>query len=349
MNVEPIRKVCHAAGPFVTLYLERASPARAADQPSLRRWNELRESLITAGAAPSLLRRIGDTLRREPALPGDGDGRVLVANDAGVLLDQAWDAALECGDHAHFSGHPELGFLVRERARSVRLLVVIADRHGALVQRVVAVPAQVGPSRTGQQRAAVGTVGPAAVATYRTAGGARRQIQRRRQETVDGRLRHVTSYLERMTRQWEPDLVVLCGVEAGRATLRTELDTAVHGHYLETDHGTVQSRVDMAQLAQELGKMANRIGRQREELQGERFEIAVARERAISGADDVARAARMGAIGTLLLEYDHPAEHEAALLSATFRSGGSVEFTDTAITDGVAALLRCAPPARDAA
>jgi len=94
---------------------------------------------------------------------------------------------------------------------------------------------------------------------------------------------------------------------------------------------------------------ANRISRQREELQGERFEIAVARERAVSGADVVARAARAGAIGTLLLEYDHPAEQEAALLSAAFRSGGSVEFTDTALTDGVAALLRCALPARDAA
>src|SRR5699024_5054748 len=277
MNVEPIRKICHAAGPFVTLYLERGSPARGADQPSLQRWNELRESLITAGAAPSLLREIGDTLRREPALPGDSDGRVLVANDSGVLLDEAWDAALECGDHAHFSAHPELGLLVRERARSVRLLVVIADRHGALVQRVVAVPSRAQPSHQGQQRAAVGTVGPAAVATYRTAGGSRRQIQRRQQETVDGRLRDVIGYLERMTRQWEPDLVVLSGVEAGRARLRAELDTAVHGQYLETDHGTVQSRVDMAQLAQELGKIANPIGPQPEELQGARFAIAAAR------------------------------------------------------------------------
>src|SRR5699024_8762687 len=111
------------------------------------RWNDLREQLADAGAGRPTLDHLAHALdpraAGEAQTPGEvqTDGRVLVANDSGVILDEQWDAALGTGDSAQWSAAPDLGPLLREQAQAVRLLVAITDKQGATVQRVVAAAA----------------------------------------------------------------------------------------------------------------------------------------------------------------------------------------------------------------
>lgn len=68
-------------------------------------------------------------------------GRAFVA--AGVraggslALDEPWDAALGAGVDAHWTRLPELGAYVREKARAVRMLVVVADQGAQIRQEIL--------------------------------------------------------------------------------------------------------------------------------------------------------------------------------------------------------------------
>lgn len=53
------------------------------------------------------------------------------------MLDEPWDAALGAGVDAHWTRLPELGAYVREKARAVRMLVVVADQEGAQIRQEI--------------------------------------------------------------------------------------------------------------------------------------------------------------------------------------------------------------------
>lgn len=130
MQLNEIRPVYDAQKPFITVYLEGRPPADDAHKQVRLRWDGRRSRLSEAGATDEALQALDAAVLDSESGEVHTNGRVLVADVSRVVLDDAWDAALRAGDVAHLGIEPDLGAFVRERQRSARLLVAIADQHG---------------------------------------------------------------------------------------------------------------------------------------------------------------------------------------------------------------------------
>lgn len=337
MRLETIRSVFDSEGPFATVYLEGRSPSEDAGEQVRLRWADLRERLAAAGAGEAVLEPLEDAVTVENVTEVQTNGRILVADATGVLLDETWDAAWGAGDGAHFSPEPELGAYVREQARSVRLLVAIADQKGAVVRRIVVAESD---SLTQRSEQTVGSTSDESVHRPRKGALSHKQIQRRADEAVKENARGVAEHLDRVAAKWNPDVVVLAGEVQGRAALRDELPKALQEHYREVDSGgTVDEGAEEA-LAEELREVASQLSMERVQEQTEQFEQAKAHALAVEGAEAVAHAAQLGAIETLLFEHDRVAVNEASLLGASARIDAAVSLVGSTVEDAVAAVLR---------
>lgn len=337
MDLQSIRHLYDATGPFVTVYLEGRSPAEDAAQQVRLRWDSLRRQLAEAGADDETLSALDAAVVVEEITEVQTDGRVLVATAAGVLLDEHWDAAVGAGDAAHFTEEPELGAYVREAARSVRLLVAIADQHGATVRRIVAADQHALDQKGAQD---VGSESGESVHKPREGAFSHSQIQRRADEAVKQNVRGVADRLDEITRQWRPDLLVLAGEVQGRTALRDEISPALSEIQREAERGGLEDRNGEDALAEELRTLAAEVASERSRSDGERLHQAEAHDLAAEGVHAVARALEMGAVDTLLLNYEQPAVDEATLLAGSARTDARVGVVDTAMTDAVGALLR---------
>lgn len=340
MELDTLRTLYDHEGPFATVYLEGRSPAADAEKQVRLRWDDLRQQLAEAGAPEEALAAIDDAVVVEDITEVQTNGRVLVADETGVLLDDALDASLGAGDHAHWSDEPELGDYIRERERSVRMLVAVADQTGARVRRLV-----VAESHEVDERAEGQIGGDDAVAKPREGALQHSKIQNRADEVVKQNVREVAEHLEKTARSWHPDLVVLAGEVQGRTALRDELSDELTSQEVESG-GTNDDAAEEA-LAEQLRVLAQEISAGRARENTERYEQGTAHDQAIPGAEAVARSAEMGAVGTLLLEYDRSAAEEAALLASAVRTGANAGLIDSTVQDAVAALLRFETPAED--
>src|SRR5699024_4031772 len=122
MNYRHLRTVYEKGGPYVTVYLEGRSPSPDAGTQIRLRWEELREQLSEDGAEESVLETIDTVVLVEEPTEVHTDGRVIVANSGGVLIDEHWDAALGDGDAAHCTEVPELGAYLRQESRQCHVI-----------------------------------------------------------------------------------------------------------------------------------------------------------------------------------------------------------------------------------
>ena len=336
MQLNEIRHVYDGQGTFVTVYLEGHSPSEDAQQQVRLRWESLRDQLSEEGASDSAPSSLDEAVLG--AEPGEvqSNGRVLVVNATGVILDKAWDGALGAGDAAHLGEEPQLGAFVRERERSARLLVAVADQHGALVRQVA-----VSESHTVDTRAE-GVVSSDSDSVHKPREGAlsHKQIQNRADEVVKQNVRDVADHLDRVAKAWKPDLVVLAGEVQGRTALRDELSSALQDAYVEIDSGGVSDDGAEEVLADELRRLAAERSDEAAQQRAEQFSAAQSRGLALEGSSRTAQALEMGAVETLLLEYDRTAEREAELLAASVRTDAEAALTDSQLADAVGAILR---------
>lgn len=343
MRLSTIRPVYDAEGPFATVYLEGRSPSEDAEKQVRLRWDDLRGQLASAGADEGLLESLDSAVMVEDIGEVMTDGRVLVANESGVLLNAPWDASLGAGDAAHFSPEANLGPYVRERARSVRLLLAVADQQGALVRQLVVAEQHTLDERDQQE---VGASSDESVHKPRGGALSHKQIQRRADEAIKENVREVADHMARVARTWQPDVVVLAGEVQGRTALREELPTSLAEITREADSGGVSDDGAEEALAEELRAIAGDVSEQRSQELTERFEHGRAHDLASQGAAAVARAAEMGAVEILLLEYDRQATDESSLLAASTRIDAQVGVIDSPVEDAVAAVLRFEAPER---
>lgn len=336
MDLSRIRTVFEATGPFATVYLEARSPADDAAQQVRLRWNELREQLLDAGASQPALDAIDRRLDGPNLSEVQADGRILVASDDGIGFDEPWDAALGAGDTAHWTDVPEVGAFVREEARTVRLLVAIVDQTGARLRQE-----RVAPDHAVDEQAA-GAVSGQSEGVHKPRQGAlaHNRIQRHADEHVKQNARDIVDGLIRAAKDFRPDLVVLAGEVQGRSAVRDELPKHLAAICAETGRGGTDDDAAEQVLADELRRLAGNESDRRVQANTEQFEQAAAHELAVAGAEAVGHAADMAAVETLLLEYDHPADTEAALLAACAGGDAQAQLAGTSLTDHVAAILR---------
>lgn len=336
MQLNEIRRVYNGQEPFITVYLEGRSPAEDSPQQVRLRWEELRRRLSEDGAADGVLASLDAAVLAEEPGEVQSSGRVLVADATSVVLDETWDAALGSGDAAHLRREPELGALVRERARSV---VAIADRHGAVVRQVVVTQST---ATTTQAEDHVGDTSedPDSVHKPRKGALSHKNIQRRADEVVKQNLREVADHMDAVAKAWKPDLVVLAGAVQARTALQKELSPALREHFAETDAGGVDDDGAEEALANELHRLAEELSTAAAQQRAEQFGTAKAHGLAVEGADRVSKALEMSAVETLLLEYDRGAAREAQVLAASVRTDAEAALIDTHVEDGIAAILR---------
>ncbi len=343
MQLSKLNTVYDHDGPFATVYLEGRSPGEDAAEQMRLRWRALRERLLNAGATEDVLDVLETALAQEQAGEQQTDGRVLVATpEAGILLDAPWDAALGCGDAAHWGVLPELGAYVREAARGVRVLLVVADQQGAQIRQEV-----VAEQHEPRELDAEVVEGGAVEGVHKPREGAlsHKQIQRRAEETVSRNAKDIAAHIDTVATRFAPEVLVLAGEVQARTAVRQELSKHLADRLVETDRGGRDEHASDEALTDALLRIADEDSSLSATHRTEQLHAQAAHGHAVQGHESVAQSAEMGAVDTLLLDPDQPAKREAFLLKICAQTSASVAVVaaGTEMTDGVGALLRFAP------
>ncbi|WP_258016139.1 hypothetical protein [Streptomyces sp. AJS327] len=339
MDLSTLKPLYQHEGPFATVYLEGRSPSENAATQVRLRWQALRDRLEQQGAPPGPLDALEGELRAGTPGEEQTNGRVLVAGAGGVVLDEPWDAALGVGDAAHWAYLPELGPYARERARSVRMLVVVADQEGAEIRQAV-VAEQHHPQALGDET----VQGTAIEGVHKPRHGflSHNQIQRRADEAVDRNAMDVAEHVRRTADRFRPELVVLAGGVQARAAVRDALHDGLAALLVETERGGRDERASDEALNDELLRFA---AEESARVAGERagaLRAGQPHEQAAEGDQPVVRAAELGAVDTLLFEEDVRVPRESLLLKTCAETSSAFGLVPggTGLADGVGALLR---------
>lgn len=340
MDLTRLRPVYEHAGPFATVYMEGRSPGEDSRNQMRLRWKSLRERLASDGAAADVLDALEAALTDEQAGEEQTNGRVLVATeDGGLVFDEAWDAALGSGDDAHYTVLPELGAYVREQARSVRMLVAISDAQGAVVRQEIVAEQHV-PRDVDAETVA----GSADEGVHKPRGGALKhnQIQRRAEHAAQHNAEDVVAHLRTVAASFRPRVLVLAGETQTRTVIRDALSGELADLCVEADRGDTQDNAAEQALAEQLREIASSEATRSAQARAEQLYEGLAHGQAVQGDQQVAQAAEMGAVDTLLLEHGSSLDREAFLIKQCAQTSARADLVeaDTGVTDGVAALLR---------
>ncbi len=366
MELARLRPVLEHPGPVATVYLESRPPSEDAAHQARLRWRAVRESLEAEGAVASALDAVETALGRDPVGEVQADGRVIVAAEEAVLLDEPWDAALGSGDAGYWSQTPQLGSYVREALTAVRLLVAITDQEGARIRREV-----LGELRSevdGDQElysAAESVEGTARAHVHKPREGylSHARNQRRAEEAVHQNASDIAARLEEVADRFHPDALVLAGPVEGRTAVHQQLSDRLSGLTVEAGRGGDRDDAAEAALAGQLDEIADAIRQRRLETATGEFGHARSQGMTVAGANPVKDAAQQGAVGTVYLDYEslgtappsgrrQTDEEDArrpigAALAAAAGCGASVslaDLPDDAGQDGIAAVVRFAVP-----
>ncbi|GAA1455278.1 hypothetical protein ACFP47_02425 [Nesterenkonia lacusekhoensis] len=346
IELSRFRPVYEAQGPFATVYLEARDPSEdAADQVRLR-WDALKRELSDAGAHEQAVAALEDALLIENITEVQTEGRVLVANQDGLLLEEHWDAALGRGDYAVLGEPAELGSYLRERLRSVRALVAVADQEGAVLRRFVLTSSEV--LHEGAEESVSGS---AVESVHKPREGAlsHKQIQRTADEAAKQNIRDVVERLSSVANRWQPDVVVIAGEVQGRKRLQEELpdDLKTIAEEVESGGGIPSGSADSGaedSLVEDLGAVAREIVIARAQQQTDRFHELQAAGRAVEGAEEIRKAVQLGAVETLLLRYGTRGEEEDELLRQAAEIDAQVGLVGASVSGDIAATLRYEAP-----
>jgi hypothetical protein len=338
LDLSILRNVYEHDGPFATVYLEGRGPGADAGEQIRLRWRDLHTRLASAGATVPALEALERELGSDTSGEEYANGRVLVASEAGVLLDKPWDAALGAGDAAHWTTVPELGRYVREAAQSVRLLVIVCSSHGADFHREV-----VAQHHDPREISAVHVAGSRSGKTHKPRGGgpSHKQIQRHVEETVAKNAKDIVEHARKAAARFRPRVIVLAGEVQARTAVRQQLTDDIDDLVVETGRGPDEHASDEG-LDEELLAIADDQATNSNKHHAGQLHAGLAHDYAVQGHEHVAKAAEVGAVETLLFEPGTTASGEASLLKtcAQTSSGFGLVAEGTALHDGVGALLR---------
>lgn len=346
MKLAAIRSIYEAEPPFATVYLQAQAASPNAEQEVRLRWDTLRSQLADAGAHDETLTALDDALLGEDITAIQTEGRVLVANRTGLLLEEDFDATRDGGDKAVLGEPPALGDYLRQRARSVRGLVVLVDKERATLRREVFTSAAVLDSGSES-----GVAGSATESVHKPREGAEhhRRMQQRAEEAAWLNIRDITETVRKTAEKWGPDALVVAGEVQGRKMLLEELPVHLQEMSYEVEAGggiSSESADDGTEqaLTEALLSTARKITIDRAKAETERFGTARANGLAVEGAENIRRAATLGAIETLLLRYDVEAEDEDTLLRDAAGVDAAVGLVGTSVEGNAAAILRYEAP-----
>lgn len=351
MQLANLRGVYEAQGPFATVYLEARSPAADAEDQLRLRWQDLRSQLADAGTPDAALTALDESVTRPAATEVHNEGRVLVADQTRVILEEHFDAAQGSGDLATVGEPAQLGDYVRHRLGAARMLVVIADQQQAVIRRLV-----VSGDELLASDAEESVQGTSSESVHKPRQGAlsHKQIQRSADEAATQNIRDISERVATIADSWNPDVIVVAGESQGRRGLHEELPKALQELTVEAEtgggipSGSADEGTEQA-LRDELTVIARRVVIARGKDSTDRYGEATGHGRSAEGTDEIQAALRLGAVDTLLLRQDERAEGEDQLLADAAGVGASVGLISSPVSGAVAAVLRYEAPVQDVA
>lgn len=347
MQLATLRDIYEAEEPLATVYMQALPVSADAEHEVRLRWDALRRQLADAGAHQETLDALDETIMDTEAFGAvQAEGRVLVAGRDGLLLDEDFDATGEEGDQAVLAPVAQLGDYLRQRLRSVRALVVLADQERATIRREVFTSTDVLDSGRETQ-----VEGSSYETVHKPREGAlhHRRMQQRSEDAAGQNIRDISEKVRKIAAKWKPDVVAVAGEVQGRKLLLDEFppELAEIAREVEAGGGISSGSADQNaedSLAEELATLARHLTIERVREETERFGNAQGNNLAVEGAENVRRAVQLGAVDTLLLRYDQPAEDEDSLLRASAKIDASVALVGTSVAENVAAILRYEAP-----
>ena len=291
MDLSSTREIFERPGPFATVYLEARPAGEDAGHQVALRWRALKDELSTAGADDKTVAALDDEFAGDRPGSLTEYGRVYVASSDGLLFSDEVDGEVGGGDAAMWSPLPELGSYYRSRSGAVRALLVVADRSGGDLYRIVATNEE-GARELGEE-----TVRGDATETVHAPRG----MQRRHEMASYQNAESVVSALRSAASEFRPRVVVLAGEVQGREAVRSQLPSELAAMTREIHAGSRAAGASEDALEDALLTEIGKIATEDETAVREQFHEGKAHATAVEGFERVLEAARTGAVATLLL------------------------------------------------
>lgn len=296
MDTGWLRGVIDAPGPYVSVHMDITRNDFTAAQELRARWSSLRSDLLDQGAEPQLVETVGDLLLSPTGLGGP-QGRSVVANTGGVLMDQVLSTP-PSRNEAVAGPLPHLLPTLRGLSGSVPHAVVEIDRTGA----DIAVVGQASDKVTTEQVEGEHDV----IHKVSGAGGwSHRRMQMRAEDSWERNATTVAERLDALVAEHRPQLVLLTGDDDSRSYVHDHASGRVKEVLVNVDGSGRADGVHAEAFQQSVEEV---LSRHRFTAMAElvaQFEQGVGRHDGATGdLFSVVQALQTGSVGTLLLEED---------------------------------------------
>lgn len=294
MKIDWLKPLLGHHGPFVTLCLDATPSEQAADRDVENRWNSLRKDLTQQGAPGAVLEAIQETVLRPTRVHGP-HGRVIIADDTGVLVDRVV-AAPPATASASWGAVPELLQAALAADESVELLKVAVDRQGADFVRV-------GP---GGKVSSTFDAPHDEIAKTGSTEVKRSRIESRAEDSWERNAVAVAAEIERHVAETTPELVLLTGDKRAVPLARSSLSAPTAEKTIEVSGGGRGSGVHEGAFAERVAEALDSYRERRRELVLAELRQELGREtNAVMSVDDVVAVLSRGQVKELVLAQEY--------------------------------------------
>lgn len=312
MKIDWLKSLLGHPGPFATLYLDATPAAEAGDRDVANRWRAVRKSLTHQGAPEAVLGDVETAVLR-PTRASGPHGRVVIADDTGVLVDRVVKSppAVASGVWAPVPALLQAALATDE---SVEVLCVTVDRQGADFARW----------GTGGKTTRSFEASHDEIAKTSSPNTKHARIESRAEDSWERNAEAVAAEIERQVKATRPEIVLLTGDVRAVSLVRAELVRPVAELTVEVPGGgrsagvradTFEEHIEdaldsfrerrrelvLAELRQELGREAGAVTSLADVVsvlaRGQVKELVLAEEYATDAATDGRLGARMLWIG----------------------------------------------------
>jgi len=216
MNLGKLKPVYAHDGPFISVHLDVSRDTEDAAHQIETRWAKMRAELSTAGAADTVLDRVGELVTQPTHVPGEAR-RTVVMSDDEVLLDDVRSGHGAADETAEYGPLPELTAWLEQLDGELPFVLAVTDREGAEVEMYRAV------SRPPAEHEEV-EGNTLHINKVQAGHEAHKQFQRHTEEQWRHNAEEVAEVIRRLWAEHGPRVVIVAGEVRARAEVRSVLE-----------------------------------------------------------------------------------------------------------------------------
>jgi hypothetical protein len=310
-------------GPFATVYLDATRSVEAGDKDVANRWRAVRRALEKQGAPSTVLTELDDAVSRPTRGPGT-HGRVLIADESGVLVDRLLrePPAVTTGI---WHAVPSLMQAARSADETVDALCVTVDRLGADFCQVDA-----DGRATGEVESFEGPHDE--VSKTSSTRVKRATIESRAEDSWRGNAEAVAAEIERRLAEHRPEIVLISGDVRAVNLVRGALGQDAARLAVEVPGGGRGPGIRQGAFAEALADAIDSCRERRREAVLAELRQGLGREDgAVTSIDDVVQVLSRGQVKHLVLSEDVA---DAATLSLRRWTAGETDGPGFGVLDG---------------